>query len=165
MRSYRAASLGSKGRTDSWFGARISISSGFGCRRTGGGRCQRRVRGWAPDRLDRDRGAGKLESGLLEGRDEALDRFALHIGWPGRLDRQFEAHHHRVVGDVGDPLQLQRLQEVILQFGVCEHRLTDLLRYLAQFIEIGVAVESQVELQRGIVATEVGDLSELPEGD
>src|SRR5439155_14295825 len=117
------------------------------------------------DRLNRNCGAREVESGVLECRDEPFDGFALNIGWPDRPHRGLEPHNGRIVHDIGNPLQLERLQEIILQFGILEHREPDLLSYLAQLFEIGITGHAEVEFQRRPVATEIRDLAELSEGN
>src|SRR5208282_2465734 len=59
----------------------------------------------------------------------------------------------------------QRFQKIVLQLRVFEHRLTHFLRDLTQLFEVRIADETQVEFQCRPIAAEIGDLSELSEGD
>ena len=106
-----------------------------------------------------------MDTHLRERAHHPLDGLALDEGGLARPHGELEAHDEGVVGDVGDALHLQRLQELVLDLRILHHLLADLLGRLAQLLEVGVAGEAQVEFHRRPVAAEIGDLAELAERD
>src|SRR4029079_14583910 len=143
-------------------------SSSFGARRCSARRAADRFgwkRGCAGGLLHGDRARRETDALLAEHPVDALERFALP---PARLRRprtELHPHDERIVGDVGHALQFERLQQLRAELRFLHHLHADLLHGLAHELDVGVACEPHVELDRLPVAAEVGDRGELAERD
>src|SRR5262249_4032508 len=76
---------------------------------------------------------------------------------------ELEPHDQRVVGDIGDAVDLERLDDV--GFEVRHQLVADLLGCLAQLLEVGVAGKPQIELNGRPVTAVVGYLAQFTEGN